>query len=160
MNITKYKTLLNEDRIHTLVKEDVKTYDMKRFDTPDDIVKMMNAVYSANIQAEEYVWIITFDVKNHIKGVFEISHGMMDASLVYPRELFSKILLIGAASFIFIHTHPSGISRPSRQDIDLTNRLSEGAALLGINMLDHIIIGSSDDDYTSFRQENLLKIQQ
>lgn len=157
MNITKYKTVLNEDRIQILVKESAKRYDTQQFNSSESIVKMMNSVYSANIQTEEYAWIVAMGNKNNIKGIFEISHGTMDSSLINPREIFSKILLIGAASFVFVHNHPSGDSTPSKADADVTERLSVGAKLLGINMLDHIIIGSSDSDYTSFAQKNLMK---
>jgi DNA repair protein RadC len=78
----------------------------------------------------------------------------LNASIVHPRELFSSAILSASAALILIHQHPSGDPEPSREDIELTERLVEGAKLLGIRILDHIIIG--EDRYISFADRGIL----
>lgn len=84
------------------------------------------------------------------------SVGTLDASLVSPREVFKSCILSNAASFIAIHNHPSGTARPSREDEDITERLSNCAKLMDIRMLDHIIIAGETGEMFSFQSEGLL----
>ena len=83
-----------------------------------------------------------------------ISKGTVNASLVTPRELFVEALKKEAVSMILLHNHPSGDPTPSRDDILTTKRISECGLLIGIELLDHIIIGNNC--YVSFQEENLL----
>jgi DNA repair protein RadC len=92
--------------------------------------------------------------KNTIVCVDPVSQGSLNASIVHPREVFSSALLSAAAALVFIHQHPSGDPEPSREDIELTTRLQDGAKLLGIRVLDHIIIG--EDRYISFADRGML----
>lgn len=94
------------------------------------------------------------DSKNKIVCVDHVSQGSLNASIVHPRELFSSAILSASAALILIHQHPSGDPEPSREDIELTERLVEGAKLLGIRILDHIIIG--EDRYISFADRGIL----
>ena len=79
----------------------------------------------------------------------------MNASIVHPREVFKRALLQNANSIILLHNHPSGDPKPSKEDVDITNRLIESGDLLGIRVLDHIIIGD-ENNYISLKQENLI----
>jgi DNA repair protein RadC len=88
------------------------------------------------------------NTKNKIVGVFEISHGTVNASLVTPREVFQKALLANAVSIILMHNHPSGDSTPSQQDIEITKRLVEAGKIVGVDVLDHIVVG---DNYVSLK---------
>ena len=94
------------------------------------------------------------DSKNKIVCVDHVSQGSLNASIVHPRELFSSAILSASAALILIHQHPSGDPEPSREDIELTERLVEGAKILGIRILDHIIIG--EDRYISFADRGIL----
>lgn len=94
------------------------------------------------------------DSKNKIICVDTVSQGSLNASIVHPRELFSSAILSAAAGLIFIHQHPSGCPEPSREDIELTTRLQDGAKILGIRVLDHIIIG--EGKYISFADRGLI----
>jgi DNA repair protein RadC len=78
----------------------------------------------------------------------------LDSSLVHPREVYRAAIREGAACWIAAHNHPSGDPTPSPEDIAITQRLRDAGALLGIELLDHIIIG--DGRYTSFRERGLL----
>jgi len=124
--------------------------------------KIHNAVdlvdyYGPNMRdlKKEIFKIVLLDVKNKIIGDIDVSVGSLSESIVHPREVLKEIIKESAASVIFLHNHPSGESNPSKNDIDITERLTEACDLIGVKVLDHIILG--DDNYTSFAQEGLLK---
>jgi DNA repair protein RadC len=94
------------------------------------------------------------DAKNKIIRDEEVSVGTLTASLVHPRDAFKTAIRESAAAVIFIHNHPSGDSKPSREDILLTRRLEQAGDVLGINVLDHIIIGT--DEHYSFRDSGMI----
>lgn len=83
-----------------------------------------------------------------------ISIGSLNASIVHPREVFNRAIKRSAASILAVHNHPSGHVEPSREDINITKRLSEVGQIVGIPMVDHIIIGK--DKYYSFKEQNQL----
>jgi DNA repair protein RadC len=93
------------------------------------------------------------NTKNKVIGVFEISHGNVNSSVLGTREVFQKALLANAVSIILMHNHPSGDPTPSRQDIEVTKKVAEAGNLIGIELLDHIIIG---DSYTSLKEKGYL----
>ena len=135
MKIVKYKVLLNEDNKNVLVKENAQLY------------------YCAG-----GVWLLAFNTKNRLIGLFEISHGAVDLSILRPREVFIRLFLCGAVSFILVHNHPSGDPTPSQEDMAATERHIEVGKTMGIPLLDHIIIGSDDrggNFYFSMRERNL-----
>ena len=99
--------------------------------------------------------VIMLDVKNKIIKDIDISVGSLTESIVHPREVLKEIIKESAASVIFLHNHPSGESNPSKNDLDITERLADSCELVGVKVLDHIILG--DDNYFSFAQEGLLK---
>ena len=82
-----------------------------------------------------------------------VSVGSLDTSIVHPREAFKEAISSTAASIIFVHNHPSGDPQPSEDDIKLTKRLVEVGELLGIEVLDHIIVG--DKGYISLKGKGL-----
>ena len=86
--------------------------------------------------------MISLDYKCHPLGFFEVSHGTVNSSIVDPRSVFIRALLSGATSIILCHNHPSGDCTPSKEDVLLTKRIKEGGELLGIELLDHVIIGT------------------
>src|SRR5215831_10592300 len=110
--------------------------------------------YLADVDREHFV-ILLLDQKNQVIGIHTVSIGSLTASVVHPRETFKVAILANAASIICGHNHPSGDCQPSREDRALTTRLVEAGKLLGINVLDHIIIGGQGQ-YFSFGDENLL----
>jgi len=98
--------------------------------------------------------LILLDVKNKIIKDVTISEGSLTESLVHPREVLREIVRESAASVVFLHNHPSGESKPSKNDLDITRRLVDACKIIGVKVLDHIILG--DENYTSFAQEGLL----
>ncbi|HEU4717667.1 MAG TPA: DNA repair protein RadC [Bacteroidia bacterium] len=104
--------------------------------------------------AHEEFWVVYLNRSNIVVNREQVSRGGMNATVVDPKIVFRKALSAGAANIILAHNHPSGAVRPSEQDMRLTRRLKEGAALLEIGLLDHIIVG--DNLYFSFADEGLL----
>lgn len=92
--------------------------------------------------------------KNQVISLETISIGGLANSLVHPREVFKPAVKRSAAAVILIHNHPSGDPTPSREDINITKRLIESGKLLGIEVLDHIIIG--DGRYVSLKASNVI----
>ena len=107
-----------------------------------------------NQLAEEYVYMAALACKGKVLGVFEVSHGTGNSSFLRPREVFMRLLLAGASSFVVIHNHPSGDCTPSKVDIDITRVLKEAGNMMGIPLIDHIIAGGSD--HYSFYKHGLL----
>jgi len=131
-----------------------------------DSVKIYSAETVANVfrdilkneceidQQKEHFWVMGLNVKNRIQYIELVSLGILNQSLIHPREVFKSAIIKGIACLIFCHNHPSGESEPSQDDIDITKRLKEGGDLLGLKVLDHIIIGG--DKVFSFAREGLL----
>ena len=127
----------------------------KKINSPEKVAEVAINVLGLHEQAEESFYIFTVDVKNKINGIFEVSRGSLNSSIVHPREVFKRALLQNANSIILLHNHPSGDPTPSEEDIDITNRLIEAGDLLGIRVLDHIIVGD-ENNYISFKQKFLM----
>ncbi len=105
-------------------------------------------------QKQEHMKLLMLNTKSMLIGEKNISKGTVNASLVSPRELFIEALECGAVSIIMIHNHPSGDPTPSKSDFLLTKRVKDAGDLIGIELLDHIIIGNNC--YISFAEEKLL----
>lgn len=94
----------------------------------------------ADDRAQEEFHIVTLDTKNQVVGTHQISVGVLDQSVVHPREVFRAAIRDAAKSILLVHNHPSGDPTPSGQDVDITRRLEEAGETVGINVLDHIIV--------------------
>jgi DNA repair protein RadC len=139
-----YRTKIDKNSLlTTLVKEKACNYNGGDLNSPDAVYRMMEDVLHMSDNAEEYCYLLCLNTKNALIGVFEISHGTVNSSLVAMREIFVRSLLCGSTNIILVHNHPSQNVSPSKEDISLTDKLSKGAQLIGVNLLDHIIIGSS-----------------
>jgi len=103
---------------------------------------------------KEHFMIIMLNTKNRVIAKKTVSIGHLQASLVHPREMFKEAIKRSSAALILVHNHPSGDLTPSREDITTTERLRKAGAVLGIDVLDHIIVG--DNRYFSFREHGLL----
>ena len=138
-----------------LVKEESHKYEVEtRISCPKDIYEVLTKVCRIQCNAEEVVILITLNTKNIVTGYFEVHRGTINTSLVHPREVFKRALLNNASNIMVAHNHPSGDPNPSKEDIQITERLKEAGNLLGINLLDHIIVG--DDKYISLKEKGVL----
>ena len=103
---------------------------------------------------QEQMKLLMLNTKAKLIGETNISKGTVNASLITPRELFIEALQKSAVYIIIIHNHPSGDPTPSREDLLITKRIFDAGKLIGIELLDHIIIGNNR--YMSFREEGML----
>jgi len=127
--------------------------------TPADAAAILRE--EARVLEYEVFWILLLDTKNRLMGMpREISRGVLDASLVHPREVFRGAIQNGAASVIALHNHPSGDPSPSAEDVRITRQLVETGCLVDIPMLDHIVLGRRrnglKDDFVSLRESGLV----
>lgn len=129
----------------------LETADKPVVKTPDDVAGLVRG--RLKDKKKEYFLVLLLDTRNQLIRVAEISVGSLDSSIVHPREVFKEALSASAASVIFVHNHPSGDTEASEDDIQLTKRLAEAGEIMGIDVLDHIIIG--DKNYVSMKREGL-----
>lgn len=151
MRITKYKTKLAADKKAVLEKEYSVNYPaMDRFmNSPEKVARLGREFLHMDEQSEEYLYMLCMNTKLQLISVFEISHGNVNSSIFSVREILQKALLANAVSIIMMHNHPSGDSKPSREDIEVTKRLVEAGKIVGVDVLDHIIIG---ENYRSLKE--------
>ena len=155
VRMVKYKTKLTENKRVELEKEiSMNCPDLVSIiRSPEDATAIGKGFMRIHENPEEYMYMICMNTKNHIIGVFEISHGNVNSSIVGTREIFQKALLANAVSIILMHNHPSGDPKPSREDIEVTKRIVEAGKIIGIQVLDHIIVG---DQYVSLKEKGYL----
>lgn len=110
--------------------------------------------YIGNTDREEFV-VMVLSTKHYVNALNTVSIGSLDASLVHPREVFKPAILANASDIIVGHNHPSGDPAASPEDITVTRRLVEAGRMLGVDVLDHIIIGDPGK-FTSFKSQGLI----
>ena len=106
----------------------------------------------ANLDRENFV-VVLLNTKNEVIGFPTVSVGTLSASLVHPREVFKPAIRASAAGVVLAHNHPSGRVGPSREDREVTRRLKEASQIIGIEVLDHVILG---DGYFSMKEHGIL----
>jgi DNA repair protein RadC len=119
---------------------------------PSDVY---NTVKRYTKSDQEYFLVITLNGSHDIIAVHISTIGLVNKTVVHPREVFKWAIRDNASSIIVCHNHPSDIVKPSDEDKAITERLKEAAEIIGINFLDHIIIGKSE--YYSFRKMGLIE---
>ncbi len=125
----------------------------KRITSPPDLVDFFS-YHLADEEVENFV-IINLNVKNIVLSWNIVTVGILNASLVHPREVFKTAIRECACSIIAIHNHPSGSVEPSEEDYLVTRRLSRTGDLVGIKLLDHLVIAGNS--YYSFKESGILK---
>lgn len=103
---------------------------------------------------QEHFVVLFLDVKNQIIHKKTIFIGGLNASIVHPREIFREAVKRSAASIICAHNHPSGVPTPSPEDIEVTKRIQEAGYIIGIELLDHVIIG--DHQFISLKEKGFI----
>lgn len=140
-----------------LVKESGKLYelDTKTVRSPRDGADIIKTVLNTDELPNEHFIMLSLSSKNEVIGFHTIFVGTLNASIVHPREIFQQALLNNAASIIVAHNHPSGDPTPSQEDISITRRLVEAGKILGIELLDHLILGHGDK-FVSLKEKGYL----
>ncbi|EGC92674.1 putative DNA repair protein RadC [Turicibacter sp. HGF1] len=135
-----------------LVKESSFLYATRKITSPNDAYELMKDKFES-VDREQFI-IACLNTKNEPTNISVVSVGTLNKTIVHPREVFKTAILSNACSIVAFHNHPSGDTKPSQQDIQLTNRLYEAGELLGIKLLDHLIIG--DGTFTSLKEKGYL----
>ncbi len=120
--------------------------------SPGDVAALL--METMRYYNKEYFKVILLNTKNQVISIEEISVGSLNSSIVHPREIFNLPVKKSAAAVILVHNHPSGDPTPSREDLEVTGRLVEAGKIMGIEVLDHVIIG--EHRYLSLKEEGLL----
>jgi len=135
-----------------LVRKGRVTTNSRTIGSPEDAYHILRD-YLKGADREHFVGMF-LDSSNHLIGVSTISVGILNSSLVHPREVFKVAYMMNAASVIVAHNHPSGNVEPSSEDITMTKQLVEAGKILGIPLHDHIII-TECSGYVSFAERGL-----
>jgi DNA repair protein RadC len=136
-----------------LVKESSLLYKERNIRSPQDAYKLMKH-FLGDLDREAFI-VICLDVKNSPLSINICHVGSLNASIVHPREVMKSAILSNAASIMVGHNHPSGYSSPpSSEDIEVTKRLVEAGKIVGIELLDHIIVG--DDNFLSLKEKGFM----
>lgn len=154
MRINFYDARITDEGRTILMKEKGINYNDAAMNCPENIALMMQSLLHMDELAEEHCYMIALNSSCKVLGVFFVSKGTVNASLVSSREVFLRAMLIGAVQIILCHNHPSGNITPSDSDIKLTKQMKEAGELLNILLVDHIIIGR--DNYLSLKRAGLL----
>ncbi|WP_368503656.1 DNA repair protein RadC [Alkalihalophilus sp. As8PL] len=131
-------------RMHTLPTEE--KYVIR---SPEDVSNYV--MEDMRFLTQEHFIALYLNTKNHVLHRHTLFIGSLNASIVHPREVFKEALRRSAASVICLHNHPSGDPTPSREDIEVTKRLNEAGKVLGVELLDHVIIG--DRQFISLKEQ-------
>ena len=155
MKLLQYELLVDNDVGRYYLSEKQVLYEgtVRKLTKPRQVVDLVVKLFKMRQLAEEHVYMVAVDNKNSPLGIFFISKGTVNSTLLTTREILVRALLVGATGLFVVHNHPSGESLPSSADIKTTRSLEDGCKLVGLRLVDHIIIGNHD--YYSIKTEVL-----
>ena len=120
----------------------------EKLSMPQNAYRFLKAI-RLHEEEQENLIVLVLDVKNSVKAYYTVCIGLIDTSQSHSREVFRQAILSGASRIILAHNHPSGSIQPSSDDIKTTDAMVKAGKIIGIEILDHIIIGNG---YYSFRE--------
>jgi DNA repair protein RadC len=123
-----------------------------QFRHPRDAATYLLPVFGA--RPVEQVGVVLLDTKHRVLRTTVVATGSLNAAAVEPRDVFREATRAGAAAIVLFHNHPSGDPSPSPDDVELTRRMAAAGVLMGINVVDHIILG--DTSYCSLKESGRL----
>lgn len=131
---------------------------MKRVTSAEDAIDYVTAKMGPMVcdATQERFWCITMDIRNKVTNIHEIALGTVSAAVINVSGIARYAIADSASRVVLVHNHPSGECDPSKEDIDLTNRVSQALKYLDIRILDHIIIGKKSSDYFSFARSGMI----
>ncbi len=160
------KTVKNQAKKHYIWKYSLKrelcgqVCESQKIESPAEVAEFLKSLDMQSLEQEHFV-VLFLDTKHQLKGYTTVTIGLVDRSQVHAREVFRNAILCGCSRIILAHNHPSGDPCPSSQDIACTKSLVEAGKIIGIDVLDHVVLGMRSlnrcREYISFREENLLK---
>jgi len=120
--------------------------------SPSDVMKSFQFLFKDEVR--ERFLVIWLNSANRVTGFEIVTEGILNSSIVHPREVYRGAIVATAASIIIAHNHPSGNGEPSAEDISITRQIAEAGKIIGIPLNDHVIF--ADHNYTSFAERGLL----
>jgi DNA repair protein RadC len=149
-----------EIKIQYLCVSEGETTQAPHVGTADKVVEYMRGAFDERPEQESF-WVICVNRKNRARARHMVTLGTQGNSLVHPREVFRPAVLSNAMAIICVHNHPSGDPTPSQADVQVTRQLREAAKCMGIDLLDHVIIGEKSEDpsglgHYSFRAAGII----
>lgn len=132
-----------------------KSYDeMPVLTSPEKAARFLRSIWDKDtIELREEFYVVLLNQAKHVLGYSRISIGTVNSTLVQPSSVFQLGILSNCSGVLLAHSHPSGNLNPSTQDVILTKKLRDGGALLGIEIIDHLIL--TKESYTSMKDEGL-----
>lgn len=130
----------------------LKAGDEIKISSPKDVGDLL--MEEMRYLKKEYLKVILLNTKNVVISIKDVSIGSLNSSIVHPREVFNYAVRSSSSSIIICHNHPSGDPEPSEEDINITKRLKECGKILGIDLIDHIIIGNSK--FVSLKEKGII----
>lgn len=140
-------------RVELVKERTLKCEGSRRIRCAEDAANILRG-YIGNADREMFV-VMVLSAKHIVNAINTVSLGILDASIVHPREVFKPAILSNASSVIVGHNHPSGDPEPSPEDVAVTRRLVDAGKILGIDVLDHIVIGD-EGRFVSLKARELL----
>jgi DNA repair protein RadC len=137
---------------------EIKTHIKEKISSPETVAAIFKEIIESENEFDrdkEHFWLVGLKSNNALKFIELISVGILNSSLVHPREVFRPAITRAVASVLVVHNHPSGETIPSQEDKQITSRIIEAGKLLDIPVLDHIIVGD-EGSYFSFKEEGLV----
>ncbi|MBT9248276.1 RadC family protein [Bacillus halotolerans] len=134
------------------VRESSILYERRSIRSPQDAYDLFKSFLED--KDREHFIVVSLDTKNQPVSINICHIGSLNASIVSPREVMKSAILSSAASIMVAHNHPSGETTESREDVEVTKRLAEAGKLMGIELLDHIIIGNGT--YNSLKEKGVI----
>lgn len=128
---------------------------LPRVESPEDAHEVFRQFLAEEMDREQLA-LLCLDTKHRPAAIQIVAVGTLDSVLIHPREVFKTALLANSASIICAHWHPSGDPAPSPEDLKITYRLMQAGELMGINLLDHLILGA-EGDYLSMKESGLME---
>lgn len=136
-----------------VVKESSLLYGKRKISSPSDAVEIGRSMLDGSDR--EKLLLCCLNTKNEPTNLNIVSIGSLNSSIVHPREVFKLAILGNSASIILFHNHPSGDTTPSKEDINITERIKEAGKIIGIELIDHIILGDGNK-YTSLKEKGII----
>ncbi len=123
--------------------------------SPQDVAALIGKRSEAELV--ECIYLVALDAQNQTIATQEVTRGLLDTSQVHPREVYRLAILLGAASIIVAHNHPSGSPAPSADDRAVTRQLADAGRAIDIPLADHVIVCDGGERFFSFAEAGLLE---
>lgn len=145
------------DLARALVREHDQPKTVARVTSAEDAIEyVLHSLDALHDEHQEYFFCVLLDIRNKVIQTVEVSRGSISASVVDPADVVREVCIHHASRVVLVHNHPSGECEPSKEDLDTTNKIVQALKYVGIRVLDHIIVGTTRQDFYSFAKAGLL----